>query len=344
MKFYKIISFTSPVILLFLTFLLIIPKAQCQNSFPPEVEILEINLQPDEPLTSINFNLKNNQLFLSIKFKGEKLQTSPEMDEKVEPGGQYFLYLDGVIVKQAYFSGKTFSTQEKLPPEQLIFGEHIARLEVHHALGQQFTNEVRFIFNVSATISVGEVNVENGQIATDVSLDFFPTGQEVAGQITILIDNNLVATKPVMAIDNGSTKSLTKWLGKTINIGELLQGKHLLSILFQGGNGGESTIHKSFIVDTIPELKILGTPKGDTIVASFIPTGTTVNGFMDIFYNQHLVISKQIQDQSATVTRAEVVIALQKNEISVTDSQHIPLIVGLRSASNVENWQHVVLK
>lgn len=314
----------------------------------PPHQVLEVLTTADEKESMSPLKLQlieqNGQMHVLIAFDGKDVKPDDGMIEAVEPGGEYLLFFDQVLLKHDVFSEQAWQVDERLQTGPLESGVHLLRCEVHHSYGKSFIADLKFNFKGSPTVSIEQEKPQGGIIDPEITLGFSGSDMDRVGILEVFIDEQLHRTSTVNADDNHTTKPLSKWIEQTINIAAFAQGEHLLSFRAQGVNGESTTLHSSFTVDNTPRLEVEEDDNGETVyTATFTPAEDGYAGSVNIFYQQGVILSKQTQEATVKITRSEILQVLSQDKIPIP-AEIISVVIGLRSANNAEKWQQLVLR
>jgi hypothetical protein len=222
---------------------------------------------------------------------------------------------------------------------------HIIRCELRTTTGKLFKAKISFRLKASPTIEVE--TAENGSLLFDplVTIGFVDKESEVAGHLEVHLDERPIAIVPVAQSDNNKQRPLSKLLQKENFTTPLGQGNHLIRLVAYAINGSETVRYMPFSVDMTPKLKII---RGENeqlkeIKAVFIESSEGFSGFLNIYYQQGVILSKRSREKQLLVTRAEIVSALEEHNQPVP-TEATSFVISINSANGVVEWQEIIFR
>ena len=294
---------------------------------------------------------KTAPLRCEVKETGQRLQavihfTAPpdkKKSKKDEPtGGDYQVFLNGLPLAGASFSGTGVEKNLDIPSASLRNGQHVLRCELRSSSGAH-TAERTFSFDGSPTLTLAKPTIDkNGLLDATVSLGFFGAGDAgVTGFLDVLIDERPVAQARLTEKPSGATP-LSRLLGKPVAVSQLPTGVHLLTLRATGANGAATLARTTFTVEALPELTIKTDKAGKLFEAEahFLPVADGYAGNVEVWVDHDLLLSRPAKKETVVITRDELLEALKKRE-RVNLSQSFTLVLALRAMNASERWQAV---
>ena len=255
-------------------------------------------------------------------------------------GGDYLIFLDEMIVINEPYQGNTLDISRDVPLTTLRNGKHAIRCELRAPSGEVHKDEIKFIFDGSPAISLADPVVDKaGMLDPAVTINLLGDG---FGFVDVFIDERPFINAQIKQEHTGKEIPLSQITGKPVPTAALVPGIHLLALRAMGMNGNATVSYSSFTVDTTPELKIIQDKNNDfqEAVATFPKSPEGYSGFVDVFYDQNLILSKRDEGASIAIKRAEIVEGLKKNNYEHRDVAD-QLVFALRAANGSENWQKI---
>jgi len=260
-------------------------------------------------------------------------------------GGEYQIYLDGLLLTSAQFQEMSLDKILDFPIATLTNGQHTIRCEVRTA-SDTYSAERSFTFDGSPTLTLAKPIIDkNGLLDATVSLGFFEIGDgENAGLLDVLIDARPVAQIHLTAKQAG-TAPLSRLLGKGIAVGQLPVGTHLLALRASGFNGASTIARTSFTLDAPAELTLKKDKQGGLLEAQarFLPVEAGYPGSVEVWFDQDMLFARRAEKETTlAITREELLAALQKHG-HVDLSRPVSLVFALRAMNGSERWQALEL-
>ncbi|MBI5591691.1 MAG: hypothetical protein HY881_14550 [Deltaproteobacteria bacterium] len=287
----------------------------------------------------------DNGLKLSVRFSGGKEKKANEFPDG-QVGGDYMVFLDEIIVINEPYKGSSLNVSRDVPLTTLQNGKHSMRCELRAPSGEVFKSKINFIFDGSPAISVTEAVVDKfGILDPSVRIDFLGDDKGTSGFADIFLDERPYVSVPIKKEHAGKKIPLSQITGKPLSTATLVPGTHLLMLRMRGISGIATVSYSSFAVNTSPELKIIQDKNNifQEVIATFIKPPEGYSGFVDVFYDQNVILSKQDKGTLISIKRAEIVEGLKKNNHGHLDAS-IPLVISLRAANGSENWLKIDFK
>lgn len=317
-------------------------------AFPHKMLAIEsINESEQEKKEPLRIELREaeNGLKVSIGFAGTntKKPIEPPLEQV---GGEYVIFLDGMIVINESYKGTSLIVSHDVPLTTLQNGKHVLRCELRSPSGESHKRQIDFSFDGSPVINLTDASLDKeGSLDATVTMHFIGDTDDILGTADVLVDERAIATVPIHKQHVGKKVSLSKLAGKPISAPIMGPGAHLLAVRVRGINGVEAVSHCSFTLQTIPELKTILDKSAmfQEAVATFLKAPEGYSGAVDVFCDQDIVLSRQSQETSIAIKRAEIVEGLQKINRETLDVP-IPLVFSLRAANGAENWQKIDFK
>lgn len=321
---------------------------QAVAAFPHKILAIESTKDSEKdkkgPL-QVELREVENCLKVSIGFAGTntKKPIEPPLEQV---GGSYEIFLDGMIVISESYQGTSLKVSHDVPLTTLQNGKHVLLCEFRSPSGESHKRQIDFAFDGSPVISLMDASLDKeGSLDASVTMHFIGDTDDILGTADVLVDERAVAIVPVHKQHVGKKVSLSELAGKPISAPIMGPGAHLLAVRVRGINGVEAVSYCSFTVQTTPELKTILTKSEifQEVVATFLKVPQGYSGVVDVFCDQNIVLTRQSQETSISIKRAEVVEGLKKINRDPLDVP-IPLVFSLRAANGAENWQKVDFK
>lgn len=265
-----------------------------------------------------------------------------------QTGGIYTIFMDGMMVAHDTFSDKDLDVTKPLPSMHLLSGKHLVQCVVRSATGNEYTQEVSFVYSGQPTLALTDVAIDRAGLL-DASVELHVPLDETdnnTGFVQIFFDNRQVAEALLSPNAIGQAMTLSELAGTPLSTAGLATGNHLLGIQIAGPNGERSTSYSPFsITATVPELRI-SRDKDTTFQEAVVTFPADLSGHagaVDVLLDNSILLSRQAAEQQLTISRAEILTALAAAD-SQTQFGAISLIFALRAPNGTENWQHIEFK
>jgi hypothetical protein len=328
---------------------LAIANAFSASAFPHKVLTIMTPQYGDEQKvpSPLRFELREaeNGLQVSIRFADTPDTKEKKANKRPDGpvGGDYMVFLDEMIVINEPYQGNTLDISRDVPLTTLRNGKHSIRCELRAPSGEVHKDEIKFTFDGSPTISIADSVVDKaGMLDPAVTINLLGDGP---GFVDVFIDERPFINAQIKQEHTGKEIPLSQITGKPLSTAALAPGTHLLALRAMGVNGNATVSYSSFTVNTTPELKIILDKNNvfQEAVATFPKSPQGYSGFVDVYYDQNLILSKTDEGTSISIKRPELIDGLKRNNHELLDvAAHI--VFSLRAANGSENWQKIDFK
>lgn len=260
--------------------------------------------------------------------------------------GEYRIEIDGMIMKQDFFDKPVATLECILPFATIANGEHSIFLEVRDFAGKAYSQKRSFTLNALPEITVASQAKDENIFDPVLSFSFWGDQDGLVGMVDIFLDERPWQSFALKSEQNKKQRRLSELTGKKLYTADLQPGNHLLKIIASNTNGASSTLFLPVIVQIRPPVIAVNRSNKkavDSIEIQFPPTANQMTGTVDIYSKQSIVFSVQAKELKLSISRADLLAAMKKNNQS-TDQASITLVIATRAANQVENWQELLFQ
>lgn len=257
--------------------------------------------------------------------------------------GEYTIEFDDMVMKQDFFEKPASNIEYILPFAMMANGEHGITLMVRDFAGTVYSQKRVFYLNASPEVKAVSQEKDDDTIDPVLTFSFWGEQDSNIGMVDIHLDERPLRSFAIKKEQNQKEMRLSDFAGMKLFAADLVPGNHLLKITAQGVNGGSSVQVMPLTVKAQPpviSIKRKDNRTVESIDIQFPPSSTKIAGSFEIYSRQSVILSSNSTEAGTSVSRAELLAALEKHNQEIGQSP-LPVIISARAANQVENWQEI---